>query len=579
MLLQLRSLRNFSIKSNSRLFLDPITLSKTIRMLPPSLEKLSIASQDVLYTLINFDAEATANSLTHISSEYPRGTSRCYDIESVFPRLVELTISEDLADLIHPTPLPYNEIAIALPSKLTRLAASNIFIDRHSPTFMSLLPRTLTSIDATVEIGAPRDDADVLADWNDAPPSLAYISCIRWHTGPENHSWVPRSLTGGRIDNILNPGDKPSVAEQKLRTLPSGLLTVAVQQPSNARNSFDHFDLLALLPQSLTELALTLPIHNFCVASLPVTLQKLTLIERFNWNWQKIRAQKDEWEASRDRPSFWPPELYMLLIRSIPLDPEDVDLIPSYLRELDFSISDRRQRYSLALPHLQTLKTLFGYSMKPITIKGNLQKLTTLEMNAQSEFALESIEALPASLTTFIAIFPVPLVPHSEFWKLPSALTTLHLFTMFSSAFKDLPRTLTDLHVLKVSTGPQMFTNTLPTSLRSLRITSKAGAARFVMPPDSFSSLIKLESLVVPFTDCSSAIFRHLPPNLKILQVMMDELNYHDAPFIPARLTNLHLGIITNTMGEYIIPYWPIRSLETLPARLHSAALKQRYNL
>lgn len=587
-LLQLRSLRDLSIKSKSKLFLDPVELSNAIKKLPRSLEKLSIASQDVLYSLVNFDAEATAKNLTHISTVHARGTSRCYDLEAHFPRLLELKIEEEISSLIRPTPLPQNELSIALPSNLTSFTATKIFIDKTNHQFMSVLPRTLNSLHAVVEITVAKSNALVLADWEHAPPHLEYLQHVSWNRGPENFSWLPRSLTGGRIQDPFQTDyhfiDDTATVELKLRTLPPRLSEFAFQQPFNAKGSFDHFDMMALLPGALSKLEITLPIINFIVASLPSTLQTLTLIGKDSWNWQNIRMEMNAWNPSESRITFWPPALRSLNLGLVELSPKDVDLLPSTLHELTFRPSSATAfllDYKLNLAHLTSLTVQFNHGERTLNFQG-VPSLTALEyVSTTSRLSIDCIEALPASLTSLKALFSTKLSQDAP-WQLPPSLTTLHVGVFFSAWFELLPRTLTDLSIQRITTGSELafdWARSLPQGLRHLRIREKWHGGDLFIPSDSFSTHVNLETLDIVFSHAEPYIFQHLPPKLKVLRLKLTSFYSEMYPYIPSQLTVLDIGEHAQGLSEFIIPYWPFRSLETLPSRLHSAFLKRRYNL
>lgn len=579
MLLHLRNLRSLSLQSSKVLVKDASNWPSILNGLSKALESLSITSNDVNLVFLNYAPDWTTHEPTFITTEFKRGASRLVDIGLKFPALQTLNLScSSSAARIQP-----EELLPALPSTLTSLKASTTPPRSSDWPFMALLPKSLTSMDLDLMLHFQTHQAEIIADWAEAPPQLRSIATVYWRHPPSHLDWLPRSLTHADL------GSSP-VYSSSLQSLPRGLvhdLRLEIGHKEGEEDPTPHWASTLPALQSLVA-GSQIPFTPDVIAALPRSLTSLDVWRTADFNWLQFArsytlAKQQGTLPSSLTDSIWPPGLTHLRFEMFVNNDESFEAIPRTLTSLELGIHLQMvpEVHMEEMPPLlqKLIVRIYNYSDKPATFVGDFSpNLKEVRVHSGSgQFNCQSLlEKLPESVTSiglsddnYHSLLEPSYFKKVAPWKFPSQLRSLELRDFHANWFNALPRTLTDLSIyelffvnLKHPTDPLAG---LPSTLTSLTIHNcHHHSTSPQLSETSFSSLTHLTVLnTYDVFGLPSAFLRHLPRSIKSLDVILSPIDYEDLAFLPPSLFVCELRGI-ELKHPNVPKYWPIAAFRHL---------------
>lgn len=584
LLSNLSNLRHLSISASYRFRGYSSNGFSELGKLSKSLKSLSIHSANLTDLPLNPSASFT-------------NKVRFFDVASLFPSLLSLTVHQQ-GDIQNQIVLTHSYELPSLPSTLTYLSWGDIEVTVHAPKLMSLLPRTLTTLDAAVTVrcgfGETPLPPSIRDDWSQAPSGLSTIAKISVWPSADNYSWLPKSLTSCRLEQVF-------ASREELRSLPRlGIKEVCVElgpqleaipgvqamDKSWALDLPPRLESLVVHPMDQTEL-----LPTDC-ASLPASLTSLRL-ESFYVDWtlfistieslatSRLSSDGDASEMKRYTEAvtnFWPKELttFQWISTSqntfgmqegtpFELSPKMVALLPRSLTNLTIE----RYRPLDAPSDDDEDKTLF---FPPL--------LTWLKMN-EDDNVWTDVEIDLRSLT-HLRGFELTAPAETAFF-VPSCLTSLDIENITVERLANLPASLTHLKIYWIY-GPTSESISeailaLPTSLRSLVVTQLPfGNSPLELSPNTFSTLTQLESLDFA-TDSHTfqvavlkELFQH-NKRLKKLRLKIHALEREFVQYIPPQLIQLNLYCKIDWAMPDLEQHWPpyCTQMASMPASFLAA--------
>lgn len=546
---KLPRLRHFAIESGAQLTQSRHLSAQKLEMLPRTLESLELDVAQIHVLLTNHVKCLDGHEI--IVSSYPLGTSRCIDLNALFPNLTSLSLVNN------PMYLAPEDLFPALPSTLTELSSERLYV---RSLFASLLPRSLERLDCEIyfDIGNVSFESYRSA-WFDAPPFLSRVKCLRvkgqW-LSILAHPWLPKSVT--RIDSCFL---KPSTSHDLC--FPTETLIIA----NFVLEGIPDLVWTGALPSTLTDLSLiygaSLPLnHLHC---LPTSLTRLETV--VIWSNQDLEDAK-----KHDLATLWPTALTRLEVQTSDIGTFR-EVLPLTLTSLDLSEDQNlRQEDDLIAPPLPTPIA----AVTPKRAVGWPSNLTLLTVRTSSN--CEEWPTLPDSLTEFSwsknAFNGHRIIGDHPMFSFPSQLETLQLSEWQCVWFHLIPRTVTDLTIYDLIRSPNATYEpyrfrVLPKSLTRLHISR---AVRIQLSSTSLAHLCNLTDLSAVTVGLPSAAIIYLPKTMKCLRTRLTSLTPTDLRFLPLTLMDCQLGL--DATQPEVFAYWPSAIAHLLPENLRPTANK-----
>ena len=533
---ELYALRSFYLLASFRSSYDWMRI---IPHLPATLETLSLRALGEIS--FNNPPPFEACSTTSSSSE-------AINLARLFPKLAHLSI-------IQPMATEY------LPPTLTILDVRHIEIDcSKSPVYVSLLPRSLTQLKATIWYSRCSFPL-IAADWQLAPPHLTALSELRFSpSAPPSFDWLPRHL-----DVLIRRIE--TWTEEQVRTLPPAIqrLDCSIGHPSWA----------SYLPLRLQ--SLDLEVFDATVDVLPHLPRSLTKLRTPGDLGLRGSVEAEEATATPVEKSMWPP-----LLLSLQLNINSgsyIRMLPSSLTELQVSFVDPLCQIDVDPPPALLELGISSHGTIKITCK--LPSTLTMLNLAASEISLLP-SCVPASLKDLNWGSPY----NECLLNCLSSLPNLSALRLASYDCKDLPlipKTVTSLDISELLGLPPKgqvvpFAESLPPFLRYLSLGSRPGP--YALPKFDFPPT--LISLGIYGLENDSSIIRSLPKSLEYLNIHFGSFDTNDAPHIPA---DLHVASLSFNSEDddtftksisWISEHWPVRCFVRQQTNIEGALRRWR---
>ena len=425
-------------------------LSSELRSLKlDRLETLHLVGEEFMSALELF--KGTDTDADTVETLYERGKSTLWNLNTSFANLISLKI--DNMDTKEPVP---SNLFPGLPNTLTHLAFPSYIVHNAIDPFMSMLPRSLLHLEASLTIRAStliNPTLSGLNPWKNPPPGLHTISRLTFletNTITSLES-IPRSLTKcsgnfGYIDWT------PSL----IATLPPGIANLrfdlcmaASATPPN------HPDAGLFLPSQLRSLTLRTTGALKTLGSLPSFFPSLPrTLTQLKCRPANVMLPWPVTATDFTTNDFWPPGLTDLRIKGFVLTPKDLKTIPTTLKLLHAA-------YDASSP-IDFSKLPRGLSELAIVAATGTPKATPLEL----------VNGLTSSLTS-LSIEASESKLKSKLWDLlPSSLLALSVRSRSafwrSDSSRNWPPNLTEL-CLEPCTSLAEFVS-LPASMKHLRL-------------------------------------------------------------------------------------------------------------
>lgn len=518
--------------------------------LSPALETLCLVSSDSDQAFRNYSPSHTASKPSFIETDYGRGKSTWIDAGALFPRLTRLEIGrwEFYIDQF------FDERDLAgLPSTLRELKVSHIYRLLMQGSVMRALPRTLERLEAQTK-WSPHS----VADWQNAPPNLTYVSgiyCSHNVDSVDYAPWIPPTIEIGSMQT----SNDDWTAQRVLGQLPPTIRQLSVNNLHASSFDGKETDWMGSTPRSLTSLEVRLhsAFSRAVLTQLPphLTYLHITVVVKGATIFGEFRGEQEHGTSS-----LWPKTLHTLVLGPN-CDAKDIRLVPKTLTILEMQFNP--ESYGLYkfeaedLPrNLKTLALVTSHFKPAHRVNSGifLPSLTSYGISFTSGknlplhvFSRGLIESqLPSSLKHLSFRMTAVPSPTEAPWVLPSQLLTLKTSIWRIQWLKSLPRTITTLSITTLcglrelrDNGPIDLFAHLPTALTSLNLDSHS-QEKFLQCTFSTSSLASLSQLYD--LTCSavyafpSSIFKDLPKSLRRLDVSLNSDNPEDAPFLPSSL-------------------------------------------
>lgn len=521
---ELTQLRYLSLKSPYIIMGNGLKWSDQLMKLPRALGTLLIDSADFVSSILN---------TTDVSDRDPasiRPDPSATPFRELFPQLHTLGLPGSIERF-----LP------ELPSTLTSLTVPAIHSSGDRLT-VSLLPRTLRSLDAVVSVlFSPSTIEAVKSEWSSALPELEFIKALEWTGCDADLTWIPRTLRRGRVDLFRDLPQDTSLDAIKTRldTLPPSLEMLNVLwQPIKM---FRAEDVASALPRSLKTVNIKKFANGQSFKRLPPSLTSLTLSIATVWDLTQLGP------AGSLEPLF-PSTLRLLHLQlHVERDPvvQVLELLPKTLESLSLGVIS--EQYAGTMLDVDVLPPALTFLKLDLVRFHRLRgtwptRLSTLHIvNTACLCHLDSDTPLPSKITSLQlyisdSLFKLtdtlyPYLTHISLqeWHVQESSTTL-------------PLSLTRLAVTKLKLAmddPHLRSNffaTLPSSLRDLTLLNVVGADD--PSPSSFSSLRSVTKLQVDFSVIfPSQVLHHLPRRMRELSLRLDRFDDElDLPHVPAGL-------------------------------------------
>lgn len=514
MLSTLRHLRSLRIDRDSSVLLPSADLSNEVKKLASSLEVLELRCE--------FANTVISNALR----SDPSGSEGCaWDMRSHFPHLRVLELEGDEKNA-------FNEAELTLlPSSLRSLTIYGIdwnFATEEAhwlPGLEELILKRRTR-------GRNLDKASLVKK---LPPTLKKLSGISimsaWNSDMKLTSLFPRTL------EKLDEWDCFPHWSSELTALPPSLTkldllrlvdymgasatdvmaTLSATLPNLRFLAFNNgsdgvvwdYDLISLLPRSLTSLKATLKTNRDALPEVPP-------------------------------PSAWPPALCTLMSSGTPM----FLALPSSLTRFEgqYSATPNGGTVLSSLP--RSLKELAFTSMPVEVPIGPDMPSTLTRLGIGTPLTLNRIDFLPPTLTALIGNLRITSYEDHPSQEWPSSLKEIIVKTMPIDLFKRLPSSLTLLRVARIaaeSTDSISFMN-LPSGLTKLRVSKPCNAA-LADCHDAFRNLTALKHLII--TDhytFPGLVLRNLPPTILEISLKVSSVAAADLNALPDNLLDLTLG-------------------------------------
>lgn len=578
MLLELDHLCHLTLSSHGRLMKN-VSVGEGwhsfLSKLPATLESLRISSPDADEVLL-VDEGATADS-------------ERFDLGQVFPLLQTLGLDTSGGAIAA-------ECFRQLPSTLTTLCADLSLNYDSEPAHMSLLPKSLTSIEGTVSLSFSFADFKasvmevVTADWQAGPPQLTSLQCVNFIDHPRlvtHFHWLPRGLTHCKFHGPLK------WTSMRAASLPTGL----------NRLNWDFHDEIDSewtreLPRELTvlkvgfETSRLTALGSTSISEMPRSLTRMKLNKRVI-DWTELQESALLRSAGSLVSDIWPPLLSKLVLTSSQMPASHLDLLPKTLTHLDTDLVSALGAVAVTLPATTLPPNLVFLRLdvsSRLEIEGTLPTSLNTLIIAHAELARSIFASFPPSLLTlrmrsaiFSDIESSPTATH----VFPEGITTLAIAHWPWNCLHLLPRSLTALEATLSHIDPyptpgveasmgRMF-EALPPSLTSLELINVKRQRPVSLPTQRLPKTLlhlKLDQLC-PFR---SSMLRMLPPNqLKTLAIALVSLHEEDASYLPRNLTQLELRL--DEAFARLANYWPWRCFDSLPERSRAAFLTRNSKL
>lgn len=558
LLAQLPKLRELSIYSYHALYRSPLSWSKLVSALPPSLKVIRFICTDASVAFKNYAPGWTAALPSYVSTAYERGLSEMVDFSRLFPHLEELKIGDAyIGSGVSESDLP------ALPSTLTRLETSSIHLTEVCNALK--FPRSLRSLLCYLDF--PRcdtTDSSYLETWRHALPDLEELGRIS--QGCSDASWIPLTVKTMKDDFY-------AFDAHLARTLPPLLQSLTL-------NSIMVDNWYEILPKCLTTLQFAGPI-NF-IPYLPETLTTLSS------PWAFPCMDPRDLMTSEDASSIagthiWPANLTRLEVIKLYEDNSllyKLKALPRALKTLGVDLTGVSALDCSILP--PSLTDFYVLSNGAVELSNLPTSLTSL-YGERLRLSQALIDTLPKSLRTlqFDPTFDPTFGPH---WSPSNSLTQLKVDDWRREWMQSLPKLLESFSITNSLNGMKYASKEasdrifkgLPTTLTYFSVSDddRSDMENFneVFSSDCFSSLppaLRTLSLLFngPFP---SAALRHLPKSLRILDMRMKTMTEEDAAFIPSRLTSLTLKGLNWLECPFIGDHWPLAAIEVSGASRNS---------
>ena len=558
-------------------------LSFELQKLPPTLVHLSLIIRDAaasiqLYPADDHDGSKEPSALNQaIISEYPRGPSKLFNFEELFPRLetFELKREETFCSL------SFSDLACGLPSSLTvynQVSSMTSASSSHNAD-LKCLPRNLRVWGGNIIIQGTTEE-QTRENWSHAPPSLTEVNFIRYPAAMPDFSFLPRSLT--KAEFIIRPIRHPDIFASLPPLLRKLDLSYVEFDPASFSAHTTHW--AAFLPNKLETLSLLPPLDFATVSNLPRSLTFLSCQNVLWSTFEQVAVDTTDPVLSNEDKEVpntkmdcdecthtWPPNLQVLhhtgdihALKYLPLSLKELGMfLPPNLPpdiELDCSLLPR----SLEFICLAGATTSFIGSLPP--------QLTKLDAK-QSK--LENLTSpLPSGLTSltidYIPRSTLEESPSSLIHPLPHNLTSLTVQSMWWDQFISLPSGLVQLDICEIKgykksmdcENKDLFED-LPLGLKYLRIEKASSLSDQLTDLSELScrNLTRLISLyLLPFEGVHSLPGSWLKTaskmaQLKVLLVRMHTATPEELAYFPKTLKDCHLiGLSNSEMGAV----WPL---------------------
>ena len=483
------SLRCLHIASKEDLMPDPRDWAPWLNTLPKTLEELHIVCEDAGQVFLNFAPLGAQSDVrarpSLIQTAYHRGTSDLIDIGRLFPQLHSLKLQTSHRplprfNLIEPSDYP------ALPSTLTYLSVNPIYM-RKSTKLMSLLPPSLTNLDARIKIS---DQPPDLLDWQHFPPYLTRIESIEY--SGKDLTFLPPTLED------VNFGASAFTTQMALRMPHLTCLHAKLDLPPSGA------DLPLLIPHKVTILSINQP---QLLPYLPGCLVELTLeiTDTSFRSWFKAVTKTKAALESFGEPTLarWPSTLQKLKYFVQKIDPLLICAIPPSLTQLEIRTDEAEAGapeliLSTLPPNLVVFHLTVFNGRVSSSIRSPLPPSLTHFEFVTDEGGLES-NSLHFLLGTALKILKVTFSSlGTDPCPLPSSLTSINLHTWHMEWFSAIPKSTLSLIIinLRLKSEPSqdishrdIFAD-LPPTLQRLDIRLKAAdSPTMILSSQCFSSL------------------------------------------------------------------------------------------
>lgn len=425
----------------------------------------------------------------------------------------------------------------SLPSTLTFLAIDNVSITESYVPVMAALPRSLVRLEARIDVLWDCDAAGVesiKADWLQSPPNLKYISHLFvTDIPPPTTQWLPQKIFFGSVNS--ESSDRLSVQQSYLPTGIHSAVLIITHEPN-----WETF-----LPAGIESLTMsawdTVEVQP---PLLPISLRTLDLANSWSLHF-------DITDDSNENADFWPPRLSDLHISQTWYD-VDLEHLPRTLEHLSLqlSLSSPTVNASKFPPNLTSLSLATCYYRSLYYIYGSFPAtLTSLDIRSSemtvgasaSKATFELISRTTSLRYLSIAAPNDVIRAGDEPWPLPPHLTSYNVSCWHSKWISSLSASLTNIEIgtlhINGESSTKVFEN-FPSSTTSLIVADIAwGQTPVLFSPVSFARLPHLRTLSISkIAQFPSSVLRHLPRNLRSLQICFDSLKDEDKAFIPPLL-------------------------------------------
>lgn len=580
MLSSFHNLRSLHLTASNGFSEGPNTVYSELVKLPETLETLDILVPNIL-------------SCFELSED---GRPQYPPIRDLFPRLKSLSFLEapKFGSQSRKQVWNWTNFLAQLPSSLTSLSLPDLRFAAPSCSFMSLLPRSLVTLDTCVLLDV--DSQVLLADVNQAPTSLTQIRNVEQVR--EGYPHLPKSLTsvsmsGGFWDEFTSTMAPPHlanlvIAQMDIESFGSSLWT-------------------ASLPARLTTLSLfveSIKLNVSLIGSLPRTITCLQGNQTPLFDWLDLKRGQEDGSLAES----WPPDLQTLRCLGPVFDTICLSFLPDTIKTLTFgkyhipSADDRPGDSLLAPKYLprsltrwdqgtadhsqsssQTLDFTFGDACTSADFPPGLEAVRLSSYTSSQR--LGRLECLPDSVTDLHLAFEAVKYDkryekiHKERraalatpelwtdcpWDFPPHLKQLTMSLWRRDWFAAVPKTVTIfssnlLYGMKKAPSHTDLFEELPSGLIELQIGSDDATSDDMFSSRCFSALPHLTILNVPWTETyPSMVLRSVSRDLIILKIQLKSLEVDDAAFLPRGLVSARFQpkIFENVNLWPILQYYP----------------------
>lgn len=599
MVSELRNLRYLHVISAYEKSQD---FSNLVRKLSPTIESLHLNNPCAFSGFCNYVPGDDSYRPALIKTDYGRGETGFYDVSAHFPRLHTLELIKGTEGRLYGKDLP--DFA-GLPSTITRLITDDIYLEEEHFKIASYLPKSLRRLEATIDV-RPNEDHPIeifLNDWSLAPPQIEHVSKIILRCPVNDASWIPKTLTSGRIDRFNHGRFTPELAA----TLPLDFEHLTLSSVDYAGFEQEGKNWALELPKQLQTLDLDYILdEDFAttdhgqlwrqITNLPRSLTSFTL-EGFNDNMS--------WQTLTPNITYlnWPSTLTIFDSWTCPTPSHLLHLLPSTITSFKVYIESTGEPIldATTLPPKLTLLHLNGdwnpgylsiTNQLPLSLTELILKTEGSEVQGVTRESFKRLQNL-TSLKHLEVTFehpqefnpddvpaPLPMPPNLEVLTVP---------VWDASWFASLPRSLTELHIERiegaqraVDLGLKFFLD-IPPGLVKFTAVNRATSDVPIYPENSFPHLPKLRMLdIYTIGQFPSSVLRALPHVLRRLLINLKSIEEVDAPFIPPNLHQLFLldaNIALSGAPMSIAEHWPVRASSDAPRQWYGTVRNHLYQI